>query len=54
MIDQKLLGNGDYFSYLGSVITSEARSRRENKSKISVEIPTFKKKKKTLFTSKLD
>ena len=24
MIDQKLLGNGDYFNYLGSMITSEA------------------------------
>jgi hypothetical protein len=25
MIDQKLLGNGDYFNYLSSVVTSDAR-----------------------------
>ena len=54
MIDQKLLGNGDYFNYLGSVITSEARSRWEIKSRISMEIAIFNKKKKTLFTRKLD
>ena len=53
MIDRKLLGNGDYFNYLGSVITSEARCRWEIKSRISMEIATFNKKK-ALFTSKLD
>jgi len=36
------------------VITSEARSRWEIKSRISMEIAIFNKKKKTLFTRKLD
>jgi hypothetical protein len=53
MLDQKLLGNGDYFSYLGSVITSDARCRREIEFRISMAIAAFNKKK-TLFTSKLD
>jgi hypothetical protein len=53
MTDQKLLGNGDYFNYLGSVITSDARCRREIKSTISMEIAAFNKNK-TLITSKLD
>jgi hypothetical protein len=53
MIHQKLLGNGDYFNYLGSVITSDARCRREIKSRISMAIAACNKKK-ILFTSKLD
>jgi ligand-binding sensor domain-containing protein len=53
MIDQKLLGNGDYFNYLGSVITSDARGRWKIKSRISMAVAAFNKKK-TLFTSKLD
>jgi hypothetical protein len=45
MIDQKLLGNGNYFNYLGSMITSGARCRWEIKSRISMENAFFNKKK---------
>jgi hypothetical protein len=37
VIYQKLLVNGDYFNYLGSVITSDVRCRWEIKSRISME-----------------
>jgi hypothetical protein len=53
MIDQKQLENVEYFNYLGSVITNDARCTREIKSRISMAKATFNKKKK-LFTSKLD
>jgi hypothetical protein len=53
MIDQKQLENLEYFNYLGSMITNDARCRREIKSRISMAKAAFNKKK-TLFTSKLD
>jgi hypothetical protein len=43
----------EYFSYLGSVVTSDARCTREIKSMIAMAKAEFNKKK-TLFTSKLD
>jgi hypothetical protein len=36
MIDQKQLENVEYFSYFGSMITSDARCTREIKSWIAV------------------
>jgi hypothetical protein len=53
MIDQKQLENLEYFNYLGSMITNDARCRREIKSRIVMAKAAFNKKK-TLFTSKLD
>jgi hypothetical protein len=53
MIDQKQLENVEYFSYLGSMITNDARCTREIKSRIAMAKATFNKKK-NLFTSKLD
>ena len=46
--DQKQLGNVEYFNYLGSMMTNDARCTREIKSRIAMN------KKKTVFTSKLD
>jgi hypothetical protein len=42
----------EYFNYLGSVITNDARCTREIKSRIAMAKAAFNKK--TLFTSKLD
>jgi hypothetical protein len=53
MVDQKQLENLEYFNYLGSVITKDARYTCEIKSRI-VLVETAFKKKKTLVTSKLD
>jgi hypothetical protein len=53
MIDQKQLENVEYFNYLGSMITYDARCTREIKSRIAMAKAAFNKKK-TLFTSKLD
>jgi hypothetical protein len=53
MTDQKQLENVDYFNYLGSMITNDARCTREIQSRIAMEKAAFNKKK-TLFTSKLD
>jgi hypothetical protein len=53
MINQKQLENVEYFNYLGSMITNDARCTREIKSRISIATAAFNKKK-TLFTSKLD
>jgi hypothetical protein len=53
MIDQKQLENVEYFNYLGSMITSDARCTREIKSRIAMAKAPFNKKK-ILFTSKLD
>jgi hypothetical protein len=53
MIDQKQLENVEYFNYLGSMITSDARCTREIKSRIAIAKTAFKKKK-NLFTSKLE
>jgi hypothetical protein len=53
MIDQKQLENVEYFNYLGSMITSDARCTREIKSRIAMAKAALNKKK-NLFTSKLD
>jgi hypothetical protein len=53
MTDQKQLENVEYFNYLGSRITNDARCTREIKSRIGMEKTAFNKKK-TLFTSKLE
>jgi hypothetical protein len=53
MTDQKQLENVEYFNYLGSMITNDARCTREIKSRIALAKAAFNKKK-TLFTSKLD
>jgi hypothetical protein len=45
--------NVEEFTYLGSMITNDARCTREIKARIAIAKPTFNKKK-TLFTSKLD
>jgi hypothetical protein len=52
MIDQKQLENVEYFNYLGSMITNDARCTCEIKSRIAMAKAAFNKKK-TLFTSKL-
>ena len=53
MIDQKQLENVECFKYLGSFLTNDGRCTCEIKSRIAMEKATFRKKK-TLFTSKLD
>jgi hypothetical protein len=53
MIDQKQLENMEYFNYLGSMITSDARCTREIKSRIAMAKAAFNKKK-NLFTSKVE
>jgi hypothetical protein len=53
MIDQKQLENVEYFNYLGSMITSDARCTRDIKSRIAMAKAAFNKKK-NLFTSKLE
>jgi hypothetical protein len=53
MIDQKQLENVEYFNYLGSTITSDARCTREIEYRIVMAKAAFNKKK-NLFTSKLD
>jgi hypothetical protein len=52
MIDQKQLENMEYFNYLGSILTNDARCTREIKSRIAMAKAALNKK--TLFTSKLD
>jgi hypothetical protein len=53
MIDQKQVENMEYFNYLGSMTTNDARCTHEIKSRIVMAKAPFNKKK-TLFTSKLD
>jgi hypothetical protein len=53
MIDEKQLANVEYFNYLGSMITNDARCTREIKSRIAMAKAAFNKKR-NLFTSKLD
>jgi hypothetical protein len=53
MIDQKELENVEYFNYLNSLIASDARCKRETKSRISMAKATLNNKK-DLFTRKLD
>jgi hypothetical protein len=45
MIDQKQLENVEYFNYLGSMVTNDARCTREIKSKIAMAKAAFNKKK---------
>ena len=53
MIDQQL-ENVECFKYLGSVLTNDGRCTWEIKSRITMAKTAFNKKKKTVFTSKLD
>ena len=53
MADQNQLENVEYFSYVCSVITYDARCIHEIKSKISMAKAALNKKQ-ALFTSKLD
>jgi hypothetical protein len=48
----KQLENEEYFTYLGSMITNDARRTREIKSRIAMA--TAFKRKKTLWASKFD
>jgi hypothetical protein len=52
MVDQKQLENAEYFSYLGSMITNDAKCTHEIKSGIGMEKAAFNRKK-TIFISKL-
>jgi hypothetical protein len=52
-IDQKLLENLEYFKYMGSMITNDARCTSEIKSIIVTARASFSRKKK-LFSSKLN
>jgi hypothetical protein len=52
MLDQKQLENVEYFNYLDSMITSDARCTREIKTRIAMAKAAYKKR--NLFTSKLD
>jgi hypothetical protein len=53
MTDQKQLENLEYFNYLGSMITNDARCTREITSRIAMAKAAFNKMK-NLVTSKLD
>jgi hypothetical protein len=53
IIDQRQLENVEYFNYLGSMITSDARCTRGIKYRIAMTKAAFNNKK-TLFISKLD
>jgi hypothetical protein len=53
MIDQKQPENVQYFNYLGSMITNDARCTHEIISRIAMAKAAFNKKK-ALFTNKLD
>jgi hypothetical protein len=53
MIDQKQPENVEYFNYLGSMITNDARCTHGIKSRIAMAKAAFSKKK-PLFTSRLD
>jgi hypothetical protein len=53
MIDKNQLKNVEYFKYLGSMITNDARCTWEIKSRIITAKAAFSKKQ-NLFTSKLD
>ena len=53
MVDKKQQGNLEYFSYVGSMITYDARCTWEIKSKTVMKKAAFDKKK-NLFTGKLD
>jgi hypothetical protein len=52
MIDQKQADYGEYFGYLGTMITIDARCIREIKSRIATAKTAFNKNK-NLFVSQL-
>jgi hypothetical protein len=52
LINRNLLQNVEYYSYLGSMITNDARCTLEIKSRISMAQAVFNKK--MFLTSKLD
>jgi hypothetical protein len=52
MIGQKQLENVEYFNYLGSMITNDARCTRAIKSRIAMAKAAFNKK--IIFTRKMD
>jgi hypothetical protein len=51
-IDQKQLENVEYFNYLGSLITNDAKRAHKMKTRTAMAKAAFNKE--TLFTSKLD
>jgi hypothetical protein len=51
--DQKELENVEYFNYLGSMVTNDARCTGEIESRLAMTKTGFNRKK-TVFTSKLD
>ena len=53
MLDQKQLENVEFFNYLGSMTTNDARCTRELKFRIAMAKEALNRKK-NLFTSKLD
>jgi hypothetical protein len=53
MIGEEKMENVNYSSYLGSMITNDARCTCETKSKIAITKAAFNKEK-TLFINKLD
>jgi hypothetical protein len=52
MMDQKQLDDVEYFNFVGSILTNDARCTREMNSSIAMAKAIFKKK--TLFASKLE
>jgi hypothetical protein len=52
-VDQNQMGNVEYFSYLGGMITNDARCTRDTKSWIALANTAFIEKT-TLFARKLD
>jgi hypothetical protein len=53
MVEEKQLGNVEYFSCWSSMITNDARCTQEIKSRIAMAKADFKTRE-LLFTSKLD
>ena len=53
-IDEKQLENVKCFNYLGSMLTDDGRCTCEIKSRSAMAKAAFNKKKKNVFTSKLD
>jgi hypothetical protein len=54
MIDQTQWENVEYFNYLGSMMTNDARCTCDIKSRIAMAKAAFNKKKALFTTSKLD
>jgi hypothetical protein len=53
MMQQKQMEHAEYFNYLNSMISNDARSTHKINSRISMAKASFSKKK-ALFTTKLD